>query len=133
MIYKANPSKDFFIGLNRNRITNGFYSKHRIGENPNIESGSVVVETDDVRRANVEKEIEEIQSSGVIRPKFAIGPPEAFHPTVINKSFLVNTLINNNLYFPQFNNIGFRNTFSEFYYTVHGSGNFTPPVYVTNH
>ena len=132
MIYKAYPSGDYYIGLNRDRITKGLHIKQQT-KLEGTPAGSVIVETDDVRRANIDKPIEQINSSGTIRPPLNTEEITAFHPTVINTSFLVNSLISAGLYFPQFNNIGYRNTFPEFYYTIHGSGNFTPPVYVTNH
>ena len=93
MIYKAYPSGDYYIGLNRDRITKGLHIKQQ-AKLEGTPAGSVIVETDDVRRANIDKPIAQIQSSGTIRPQFNVDPPAAFHPTVINTSFLVNSLIN---------------------------------------
>jgi len=131
MIYKANPSGNFNIGLNRDRITKSLHIKQqtRITE---THIGSVIVETDDLRSAKIATDVEEIQSTNRLKPPLDIGLPDAFHPTVINTTFLVNTLTDAGLYFPQFNNIGYRTTFPEFYYTIHGTGNFTSPAYVTN-
>jgi len=131
MIYKAVAENDLFIGLNRDRINKGLHIKQRTRKQY-VNSGSVVVETEDVRSAKAGTDIDEIEANSTLRPTPNIGNPEAFHPTILNTTFLVNTLTDAQLYFPQFNNIGLRTTFPEFYYTVHGSGNFTPPVYVTN-
>tara|TARA_R110002074_G_scaffold156071_3_gene312150 strand:- start:301 stop:714 length:414 start_codon:yes stop_codon:yes gene_type:complete len=131
MIYRAKADEKFYIGLNRDRINKGLHIRQQTKE-LGTNAGSVIVETDDVRSAKIETDVEEIQSTSRLKPPLNIGLPNAFHPTVINTTFLVNTLTDAGLYFPQFNNIGYRTTFPEFYYTIHGTGNFTPPVYVTN-
>lgn len=133
MLYKANTNEDYYIGLNRDRINKGLHI-HQQSKIQGTHAGSVIVETSDIRSAKIDSTtgIDLIQSKSTIQPPLDVGPPQAFHPTVINTSFLVNSLISAGLYFPQFNNIGYRTTFPEFYYTIHGTGNFTPPAYVTN-
>jgi len=131
MIYKAIPDKNLFIGLNRERIKYGLHIKQRT-KKQGVHAGSVIVKTEDVRSAKTGTDIEGIEASSTLSPTPNIGLPKAFHPTILNTTFLVNTLTDAQLYFPQFNNIGLRTTFPEFYYAIHGSGNFTAPVYVTN-
>ena len=133
MIIRAKTDENFYIGLNRDRINKGQHI-HQQTKKLGTNAGSVIVQTNDVRAAKDDPDIgvDLIQSKSTLQPPLDVGPPEAFHPSVVNTSFIMNTLVRSHLYFPQFNNIGLRTTIPEFYYVIHGSGNFTPPVYVTN-
>jgi hypothetical protein len=131
MINKARSSSGFYLGLNRERIKYGLYIKQLTGDQ-GVHAGSVVVETQDVTRADFSTEIPRIEASGTIRPPLNILQPNAYHPALVNTTFVVNRLMKAGLYLPLLGNVGYQTTFVEIYDVVHGSGNFTPPVYVTS-
>lgn len=130
MINKARPSTGLYLGLNRERITYGLHMK-QLTKEQGVNAGSVVVETQDVTRADPSTEIQQIEASDTIRPPLSILQPTAYHPALVNTTFIVNRLMKNGLYLPLLGNVGYQTTFAEIYDVVHGSGNFTPPVYVT--
>ena len=131
MINKARSSTGFYLGLNRERIKYGLHMK-QLTKEQGVNAGSVVVETEDVKRADISVEIPEIEAAGTVRPPLNTLRPNAYHPASVNTTFIVNRLMKEGLYLPLLGNVGYQTTFAEIYDVVHGTGNFTPPVYVTN-
>ena len=72
MIYRAKADEKFYIGLNRDRINKGLHIRQQTKE-LGTNAGSVIVETDDVRSAKIETDVEEIQSTSRLKPPLNIG------------------------------------------------------------
>jgi len=110
MIYKAKNDQLRYIGLNRSRINSPRF------KTTDYEIGSKVAETQDVKKINDQLQIAQDIYANNIPPTNPL-TKSGNNNHVLNRAFIINTLIARGYYYPYLGNYGYKIALEETYYT----------------